>query len=77
MAMLSLILNVVLITFLVLQRKEVSDMVDVYVCLVSHGRRTCNPANKTVKLVPERFREAVMIELTAMDLDADGKPIVE
>lgn len=51
-------------------------MVDMYVALVIAGRRTCNPENTTVILVPTRYRELVLVELTALGLDADGKPII-
>lgn len=49
-------------------------MVDMYLALVIAGRRTCNPDNKTVTQVPKRYREAVLTELEALGLDADGNP---
>ena len=50
-------------------------MLDMYVALVIAGRRTCNPDSVTakVKLVPARWREAVMADLEALGLDGDGK----
>ena len=50
-------------------------MVDMYLALVIAGRRTCNPETVGVTKVPERYREAVLAELTALGLDADGNPI--
>lgn len=50
-------------------------MVDMYVALVIAGRRTCNPENKSVPLVPTRYRKAVTAELEALGLDADGNPV--
>ena len=51
------------------------QMVDMYVALVIAGRRTCNPENKSVPLVPTRYRKAVITELEALGLDADGNPV--
>ena len=51
------------------------QMVDMYVALVIAGRRTCNPENKSVPLVPVRYREKVLTELEALGLDADGNAI--
>ena len=48
-------------------------MVDMYVALVIAGRRTCNAENAAVKQVPARYREAVLVDLLALGLDADGK----
>lgn len=48
-------------------------MVDMYVALVIAGRRTCNMENTAVKQVPARYREAVLVDLLALGLDADGK----
>lgn len=50
-------------------------MVDMYLALVIAGRRTCNAENKTVTLVPTRYRSLVLAELEALGLDADGNPI--
>lgn len=50
-------------------------MVDMYLALVIAGRRTCNPDNKTVTLVPARYRAKVLAELEALGLDADGNAI--
>ncbi|WP_235932784.1 CD1375 family protein [Peptoniphilus faecalis] len=50
-------------------------MLDLYVGLVSRQRRTCNPENKKVRQVPSIWREAVLEDLKALGLDADGMPI--
>ena len=51
------------------------SMLDLYVGLVSRQRRTCNPENKKVRQVPAIWREAVLEDLKALGLDADGMPI--
>lgn len=51
-------------------------MVDMYIALVMAEKRTCNPENKKVPLVPARYRQQVLEELEAIGLDADGNPIV-
>lgn len=51
-------------------------MVDMYLALVIAGRRTCDPTNTKVVLVPAKYRDAVMVELEALGLDANGDPIV-
>ena len=51
------------------------QMVDMYLALVIAGRRTCDKNNKTVKMVPTNFINAVMVELEALGLDANGTPI--
>lgn len=50
-------------------------MVDMYLALVIAGRRTCNDENKDIVLVPTRYRQAVINELTALGLDKDGNLI--
>ena len=50
-------------------------MVDMYTALVIAGRRTCNEENAEVTKVPTRYRDAVLENLTALGLDADGNPI--
>lgn len=55
-------------------RKGNIDMLDLYVGLVSRQRRTCNPDNKKVRQVPGIWREAVLEDLEALGLDADGYP---
>lgn len=50
-------------------------MLDMYVALVIAGRRTCNKENKAVRQVPANYREAVLADLEALGLDADGKEI--
>ena len=59
----------------ILSRRGVTNMVDMYLALVIAGRRTCNVENKTVTLVPTRYRSLVLAELEALGLDADGNPI--
>lgn len=51
------------------------SMLDLYVGLVSRQRRTCNPENKKVRQVPTIWREAVLEDLKALGLDADGMPV--
>lgn len=50
-------------------------MVDMYLALVIAGRRTCDKNNKEVKLVPARYLNAVLTELEALGLDANGNPV--
>ena len=50
-------------------------MVDMYVALVIAGRRTCNKESKDIIQVPTRYKNAVIAELAALGLDADGNPI--
>ena len=76
-------LNSVLIGFAVaslflykfFDRRGGVSMLDLYVGLVSRQRRTCNPENKKVKQVPSIWREAVLEDLKALGLDADGMPV--
>lgn len=56
-------------------RKGGVDMLDLYVGLVSRQRRTCNPDNKKVRQVPKIWRDAVLEDLKALGLDADGMPV--
>ena len=56
-------------------KRRFLNMVDMYLALVIAGRRTCNPDNKSVPLVPTRYRKAVTAELEALGLDADGNAI--
>lgn len=51
------------------------SMLDLYVGLVSRQRRTCNPENKKVRQVPAIWRDAVLEDLKALGLDADGMPV--
>lgn len=51
------------------------NMLDLYVGLVSRQRRTCNPDNKKVRQVPKIWRDAVLEDLKALGLDADGMPV--
>jgi hypothetical protein len=57
------------------KRKEWIRMVDMYLALVIAGRRTCDKNNKTVRLVPTRYLNAVLAELEALGLDANGNPV--
>lgn len=50
-------------------------MIDLYVGLVIRGKRTCDVKNKEVKLVPANLRDAVLEDLKALGLDADGMPV--
>ena len=76
-------LNKVLIGFAIaspflyefLKSKGGVSMLDLYVGLVSRQRRTCNPENKKVRQVPKIWREAVLEDLKALGLDADGMPV--
>ena len=56
-------------------RKGGVSMLDLYVGLVSRQRRTCNPENKKVRQVPKIWRDAVLKDLKALGLDADGMPV--
>lgn len=56
-------------------RKGGVSMLDLYVGLVSRQRRTCNPDNKKVRQVPKIWRDAVLEDLRALGLDADGMPV--
>ena len=49
-------------------------MIDLYVGLVKNGKRTCDVNNKKVRQVPKIWREAVLEDLKALGLDADGMP---
>lgn len=43
-----------------------------YFELVKNQRRTCNPENKSVKMVPDKYLEAVIALLNADGRDMDG-----
>lgn len=58
-----------------LKSKGGVSMLDLYVGLVSRQRRTCNPENKKVRQVPKIWRDAVLEDLKALGLDADGMPV--
>lgn len=62
-----------LLTFFIF--KEVEIMRDMYVALVTAQRRTCNPENKKVPLVPVKYRQIVIEDLAAVGLDPDGNMI--
>ena len=47
----------------------------VYFELVINNMRTCDENNKTLPLVPKKYRVKVMECLTALGLDANGDPI--
>ena len=44
----------------------------VYFDLVKNQRRTCNPENTSVKMVPEKYLDAVKALLEADGRDLDG-----
>lgn len=69
----SVVTGLFLYKFLV--KKEVERMLDLYVGLVVAGRRTCNPENKKVRVVPSIWRDLVLEDLKALGLDADGMPV--
>lgn len=73
--MVTLLLKATLLIFIFSILKEDKNMVDMYVALVINGRRTCNEENKSVPLVPKKWRAKVLEDLTALGLDADGNPI--
>lgn len=62
----------ILLALIFIYGKVDKDMIDMYVALVMAGRRTCNEENKSVSLVPLKWRAAVLADLTALGLDADG-----
>ena len=64
-----------LFLYKILKGKGGVSMLDLYVGLVSRQRRTCNPENKKVRQVPKIWREAVLEDLKALGLDADGMPV--
>lgn len=64
-----------LFLYKILRSKGGVSMLDLYVGLVSRQRRTCNPENKKVRQVPSIWREAVLEDLKALGLDADGMPV--
>lgn len=64
-----------LFLYKILKSKGGVSMLDLYVGLVSRQRRTCNPENKKVRQVPAIWREAVLEDLKALGLDADGMPV--
>lgn len=65
----------ILLALIFIYGKVDKDMIDMYVALVMAGRRTCNEENKSVSLVPLKWRAAVLEDLTALGLDADGNPM--
>lgn len=56
-------------------REGGEEMVDFYFYRVIDAKRTCNPENTELKMIPERFVEPVTAMLTAEGLDLDGKPV--
>ena len=50
-------------------------MAETYFKLVIAHKRTCNPENTGVKMVPENLREEVMALLAADGRDADGNKV--
>lgn len=67
-----LLLKAVLLSFMIFILREDVNMVDMYVALVINGRRTCNEENKSVPLVPKKWRAKVLEDLEALGLDGDG-----
>lgn len=66
---------IILVALIFIFGKVDNDMVDMYVALVIAGRRTCNEENKSVPQVPIKWRNAVLADLEALGLDADGNAI--
>lgn len=64
-----------LFLYKILKSRGGVSMLDLYVGLVSRQRRTCNPENKKVRQVPAIWRDAVLEDLKALGLDADGMPV--
>ena len=64
-----------LFLYKILKGKGGVSMLNLYVGLVSRQRRTCNPENKKVRQVPKIWRDAVLEDLKALGLDADGMPV--
>ena len=62
----------ILLALIFIFGKVDKNMVDMYVALVMAGRRTCNEENKSVPIVPKKWREAVLEDLTSLGLDEDG-----
>ena len=50
-------------------------MTEMYFKLVINHKRTCNPENKEVKLVPVNYRKEVSSLLTDKGYDLDGNVI--
>ena len=50
-------------------------MIDLYVNLVIAKKRTCNPENKKVRLVPKSLRDDVAKELKNQGYNLDGDRI--
>lgn len=62
------------VVLMIWNRKGDIEMVDMYTALVIAGKRTCNTENTKITLVPSRYRTAVLENLDALGLDADGSP---
>jgi hypothetical protein len=50
-------------------------MIDLYVCLVIAGKRTCDEKNKNVRQVPRHLKDDVLEELKAQGYDGNGQKI--
>lgn len=50
-------------------------MAEMYYQLVINGKRTCDESNKSVKLVPENWRNAVIALLSERGYDKNGSII--
>ncbi len=51
---------------------EVNEMDEMYYQLVINKKRTCDESNKSVKLVPSNWRDAVMALLSERGYDLNG-----
>ncbi len=51
-------------------------MAEMYYQLVINGKRTCDESNKSVKLVPENWQNAVTTLLTERGYDKNGSTVV-
>ena len=69
-----LVATIILMIWNIWKMKGDIEMVDMYTALVIAGRRTCNTENTKITLVPTRYRTAVLENLDALGLDADGNP---
>lgn len=64
-----------ILTFVIYIWRGDMKMIDMYLALVMNDMRTCDENNKTLPLVPKKYRVKVMECLTALGLDANGDPI--
>ena len=64
-----------ILTFVIYIWRGDMKMIDMYLALVMNDMRTCDENNKTLPLVPKKYRVKVKECLTALGLDANGDPI--